>query len=59
MEYDKNNNAAELGEKRGSFSQHTRGRQLSVDPADRAMVAGDQHELHRRLKGRHMQMIAM
>lgn len=46
-------------ERPGSFRDHVRGRQLSVDPADRAMLAADQNLLHRDLKGRHMQMIAM
>lgn len=46
-------------QKRGSFSDHARGRQLSVDPEDHAMITADQNALHKRLKGRHMQMIAM
>lgn len=41
-----------------TFGDHTRGRQLSVDVEDRQLVAADQNALHRRLKGRHMQMIA-
>jgi yeast amino acid transporter len=45
--------------RKGSFSEHARGRQFSVDPEDRAMLAADQNALHRNLKGRHMQMIAM
>lgn len=45
--------------KRGSLSDHARGRQFSVDPEDRAMLVADQNMLHRNLKGRHMQMIAM
>lgn len=57
-----------LGEKHGNgiakpepagFGEHARGRQFSVDPEDRAIVAADQNALHRDLKGRHMQMIAM
>lgn len=44
---------------RASFTDHTHGRQLSVDPEDRAMVETDQNRLHRSLQGRHMQMIAM
>ncbi len=43
----------------GSFSDHVRGRQFSVDPEDHALVIADQNLLHRDLKGRHMQMIAM
>lgn len=42
-----------------SFSEHVRGRQFSVDPEDQAILAADQNALHRKLKGRHMQMIAM
>jgi amino acid transporter len=45
--------------KPGSLSDHARGRQFSIDPEDRAIVAADQNMLHRNLKGRHMQMIAM
>lgn len=30
-----------------------------VDLEDRDVVVGDQNQLHRELKGRHMQMIAM
>jgi amino acid transporter len=45
--------------KPGSLSEHARGRQFSVDPEDLAMVTADQNMLHRDLKGRHMQMIAM
>jgi yeast amino acid transporter len=43
----------------GTLADHARGRQLSVEEADRRMVAADQNALHRSLKGRHMQMIAM
>jgi hypothetical protein len=38
---------------------HLRGRQFSVEGNDVAIVEADQSKLHRRLKGRHMQMIAM
>jgi amino acid transporter len=56
-----------LGEKHGevpvyepaTLGEHARGRQFSIDPEDRAMVETDQNVLHRDLKGRHMQMIAM
>lgn len=41
------------------LGEHTRGRQFSVDGDDVAMVEADQNKLHRNLKGRHMQMIAM
>jgi amino acid transporter len=44
---------------RASFSDHAKGRQLSVDVEDRNMIEADQNALHRNLKGRHMQMIAM
>lgn len=43
----------------GTLGDHARGRQFSVDPEDQAMVHTDQNMLHRELKGRHMQMIAM
>ncbi|OAL35847.1 hypothetical protein AYO20_04753 [Fonsecaea nubica] len=42
-----------------SLAAHARGRQFSVDPEDQTMVQGDQYALHRDLKGRHMQMIAI
>lgn len=42
-----------------TLGAHARGRQFSVDPEDHAMVTADQNLLHRDLKGRHMQMIAM
>ncbi len=57
-----------LGEKQGNdvpdyqpatLGDHARGRQFSIDPEDHAMVQTDQNLLHRDLKGRHMQMIAM
>lgn len=49
-------------EKHGEFdglADHVRGRQLSIDPQDQELVQKDQETLHRALKGRHMQMIAM
>ncbi|KAK3068590.1 hypothetical protein LTS18_000597, partial [Coniosporium uncinatum] len=42
-----------------SLGEHVRGRQLSVDGHDLAVIEADQNKLHRDLKGRHMQMIAM
>jgi amino acid transporter len=42
-----------------TLGEHTRGRPLSSDPEDAAIVVADQNQLHRDLKGRHMQMIAM
>ena len=42
-----------------SLLAHLRGRQFSVDGGDVAIVEADQSKLHRKLKGRHMQMIAM
>lgn len=42
-----------------SFGEHVRGRQFSVGGDDVAMVEADQNVLHRDLKGRHMQMIAI
>ncbi|KAF2210766.1 hypothetical protein CERZMDRAFT_69341 [Cercospora zeae-maydis SCOH1-5] len=44
---------------RASLSDHTRGRQFSLDANDQAIVHADQHALKRDLKGRHMQMIAI
>lgn len=41
------------------LGEHARGRQFSLEARDVAMVETDQNVLHRRLKGRHMQMIAM
>lgn len=42
-----------------SFGDHVRGRQFSIENQDVAIVEADQNALHRDLKGRHMQMIAM
>ncbi|KAK5114829.1 hypothetical protein LTR62_001986 [Meristemomyces frigidus] len=42
-----------------SLAAHARGRQFSVGAEDVAMVHGDENELKRSLKGRHMQMIAI
>lgn len=42
-----------------SLGEHLRGRQFSVDDGDIGLVEADQGKLHRNLKGRHMQMIAM
>jgi amino acid transporter len=47
------------GYEQGTLADHARGRQFSIDPEDRALVAADQNKLHRNLKARHMQMIAM
>jgi amino acid transporter len=46
-------------EKPASLSEHMHGRQFSVAGDDVGMVEADQNQLHRNLKGRHMQMIAM
>ena len=43
----------------GSLRDHIRGRQFSLEGNDAATVQTDQGKLHRNLKGRHMQMIAM
>ncbi|KIW82102.1 hypothetical protein Z517_05129 [Fonsecaea pedrosoi CBS 271.37] len=42
-----------------SLADHLRGRQFSVDAHDVAIVETDQGKLHRNLRGRHMQMIAI
>ena len=49
----------EKGPHHGTFGDHVRGHQLGTDPEVHDVVVGDQNELHRELKGRHMQMIAM
>lgn len=41
------------------LEEHLRGRQFSLEPHDVEIVEADQGKLHRNLKGRHMQMIAM
>lgn len=41
------------------IGEHARGRQFSLEAHDIDMVEADQAKLHRNLKGRHMQMIAM
>ena len=41
------------------LGDHIRGRQFSLEANDVAIVEADQGKLHRNLKGRHMQMIAM
>lgn len=54
----KNGNGFEKTEP-APFGDHVRGRQFSVDAEDQAIIVADQNKLHRDLKGRHMQMIAM
>lgn len=41
------------------LGDHLRGRQFSLEAQDVEIVQADQGQLHRNLKGRHMQMIAM
>jgi amino acid transporter len=43
----------------GTFGDHMHGNQMGNDPEVHDLVVGDQNELHKELKGRHMQMIAM
>ncbi|KAI5212087.1 AAT family amino acid transporter [Aureobasidium subglaciale] len=42
-----------------SLGDHLHGQQLGTGPEVHDVVVGDQNELHRELKGRHMQMIAI
>jgi len=42
-----------------SLADHVRGRQFSLDAENQQIIHADQNALHRSLKGRHMQMIAM
>jgi amino acid permease len=42
-----------------ALGDHASGRQLSITPGELSVVKVDQNALHRNLKGRHMQMIAM
>jgi amino acid transporter len=43
----------------GTLGDHMHGHQMGNDPEIHDLVVGDQNELHKELKGRHMQMIAM
>lgn len=56
---EKRSRAQSVSVEPASLGAHLRGRQFSVDANDVAIVEADQSKLHRRLKGRHMQMIAM
>ncbi|EMF11560.1 AA_permease-domain-containing protein [Sphaerulina musiva SO2202] len=42
-----------------SLADHVRGRQFSLDAENQQIIHADQNALHRSLKGRHMQMIAI
>lgn len=42
-----------------TLGEHVRGRQFSLEAHDIEIVEADQNKLHRDLKGRHMQMIAI
>jgi len=43
----------------GTLGDHMHGHQMGNDPEIHDLVVGDQNELHKELKGRHMQMIAI
>lgn len=58
MLHDSEKHAPAYAEPAG-LGDHLRGRQFSVAGSDTAIVEADQNKLHRNLKGRHMQMIAM
>ncbi|KAG9683725.1 AAT family amino acid transporter, partial [Aureobasidium melanogenum] len=49
----------EKGPHRGTLGEHFHGHQLGTEPEVHDLVVGDQNDLHRALKGRHMQMIAI
>lgn len=49
----------EKGPHRGTLGEHFHGHQLGTEPEVHDLVVGDQNDLHKALKGRHMQMIAM
>ena len=50
---------AVAGDEPSSFGAHLRGNQFASGDVDVGMVVADENKLHRNLKGRHMQMIAM
>ncbi|KAK3052791.1 hypothetical protein LTR09_006274 [Extremus antarcticus] len=58
-EIEKNDHGLPVYSEPRSLHDQAKGRQLSVDADDVAMVNADQYQLKRALKGRHMQMIAM
>lgn len=43
----------------GTLGDHAHGNQIGHDAEAHDVMVGGQNELHRELKGRHMQMIAM
>ncbi|KAG9761063.1 AAT family amino acid transporter, partial [Aureobasidium melanogenum] len=49
----------EKGPHHGTLGEHFHGHQLGTDPEVHDLVVGDQNDLHKALKGRHMQMIAI